>query len=449
MSRNSFNRKEIKRYQTKDNELNFFTASQLKKSGSISRGITIGNNQDASVNSDFNLQLSGNLTNEISVYANITDNNIPIQADGTSQHLREFDKVFIQLSSKSSELIVGDFVIKKPIGSFMNFNKKVQGVGFSTNIETDKGIKFKSSVNTAISKGKFNRQLIQGIEGNQGPYKLSGANNELFVIILSGSEKVFIDGILQIRGTINDYIIDYNSAEVTFTPNKPITKDSRIIIEFEYSEMSYAKFALSSENIISTKNSVFYLNLFSENDAKNQSLRQELTDSNKLLFNQIGDNIDQALVTNVQLIDTFSRDDILYYETDTIVNNIQYAGVYVYSTDSLKANYRLGFSYVGGNSGNYIRIQSGANGRIFEWVAPQEGILQAILRRHAKPDTTEGRRDGHLEPHRSSLARRRGRPRIHHCPLPLTRINHHRRRSIQDESVFCRCGLGYSFFVVS
>ena len=54
----------------------------------------------------------------------------------------------------------------------------------------------------------------------------------------------------------------------------------------------------------------------------------------------------------------------------------RYVAVYVYSTDSLKANNRLGFSYVGGNSGNYIRVQSGANGRIFEWVAPQDGILQ-------------------------------------------------------------------------
>jgi len=254
--------------------------------------------------------------------------------------------------------------------------KKVQGLGFSTNVETDKGIKIRSSINTAISKGKFKRQLIQGVEGNQGPYKLSGANNELFVIILSGSENVYVDGIIQTRGSNNDYTIDYNASEVTFTPKRPITKDSRIIVEFEYSEMSYAKFALSSENIIQTKNTTFYLNLFSENDAKNQNLRQALTDDNKLMFNEIGDNIDLALVNNIQLIDTFNRDAILYYKTDTIVNSIHYTDIYLYSTDSLKANYRLGFSYVGENEGNYIRLQSGANGRIFEWVAPQNGILQ-------------------------------------------------------------------------
>jgi len=372
----SINRQNNKRYSLEDNSESFFSSSQLSKSGSISRGINFGNNQDASVNSDFNLQLSGKISPEISVSANISDSNIPVQADGTSQNLREFDKVFIELSSENTKLKVGDFEISKPKGYFMNYHKKLQGLGFNTKINSKKKNKIETSLNGAISKGKYNRQKIVAVEGNQGPYKLEGVNNEMYVIVLSGSEKVFIDGKLLERGFENDYTINYNSAEITFTASQIITKDTRIIVEFEYSEMSYARFIVSSENKFSNKKSDFYFNIFSESDAKNQNLRQDLSVEQKLLFNEIGDNLQNALVPNINEIDTFNTNEVLYRKTDTIVATSLFSNVYVYSTDSLQAKYRLGFSYVGENGGDYTRIQSSANGRVYKWIAPQNGIKQ-------------------------------------------------------------------------
>jgi len=109
-------------------------SDQLQKSGYISRGINFGNNQDVVVNSALNMQLSGKLSNNIQIRAAITDNNIPIQPDGNTQQIQEFDKVYINLFNKNNSLTLGDFVIKKPKGYFLNTNKKVMGGNIESQI---------------------------------------------------------------------------------------------------------------------------------------------------------------------------------------------------------------------------------------------------------------------------------------------------------------------------
>ena len=142
-----------------------FVSDGLNKNGSISRGISFGNNQDVVVNSSLNLQVSGKLTQEVDLLLAATDDNIPFQADGTTAQLQEFDKVFVQLSNKTSKLIVGDFQLQRPSSYFMNFYKRSQGAYFSNNY-TDtinkKTVVFKTQLSGAVSKGKFARNSIQG-----------------------------------------------------------------------------------------------------------------------------------------------------------------------------------------------------------------------------------------------------------------------------------------------
>ena len=54
-------------------EEEFYDDSKLLTSGFVSRGVTVGNNQDPVLNSALNLQLSGNLTEDIRISASISD----------------------------------------------------------------------------------------------------------------------------------------------------------------------------------------------------------------------------------------------------------------------------------------------------------------------------------------------------------------------------------------
>ena len=62
------------------------------------------------------------------------------------------------------------------------------------------------------------------------------------MIILAGSEKVFIDGEQMVRGYDNDYIIDYNLAEITFNNKVVITQFTRIRVDYEFFDQNYSRF---------------------------------------------------------------------------------------------------------------------------------------------------------------------------------------------------------------
>ena len=349
----------------------FLGLNNFQKDGSISRAVSVGNSQSLSVMSHMNLQIAGNITPELDLIASISDDNIPIQPDGNTQQLQDFDKVFIQLKHKNGQVTAGDFEMLGPKSNFLHYHKKAQGANASVDVMLKKDQRLQAYGGIALSKGKYARNNIATIEGNQGPYKLTGSNFETAIIVLSGTERVFIDGKEMQRGQYYDYVIDYNTAEITFTPKVPITKDKRISVEFQYSERNYARYLANIGFEFTSPKLKIASHYYTETDLKSQALDQELTDAQHQLLYSIGDSLNKAISTSVDSV-PFNGNEVLYKQVDSL----GYSPVYVYSTSADSAFYRLSFTMVGVGRGNYVQTQSMANGRVFKWVVPINGIPQ-------------------------------------------------------------------------
>lgn len=343
----------------------------LNTVGSISRGVTIGNNQNAVVSSELDLQITGKLNDKVSIRASIQDANIPTQQGGYSQSLDEFDQIFIELYSDDWNIRAGDVDLQNNTSYFGRFIKKVQGISLGGTLKHSEDAQTTAFAAGALVRGVFQRSQFTGQEGNQGPYKLVGPNGELFILIVSGSERVYVNGLLLQRGENADYIIDYNAGEIKFNATYPITSNMRITVEYQFTDRNYTRFIGYGGGNYTSEKLDLGVYLYSESDAKNQPLQQNLSEEQVAILQAAGDDMD-AMVAPSAVEDSFSENKILYRK-ETAFNGDE---IFVYSNDPEDNLFSVRFSLVGDGLGNYLISDQSAISRIFEYAPPINGILQ-------------------------------------------------------------------------
>lgn len=367
---NTSNIKKLYSLTTNKKSTNIKLFDGLQTSGFISRGFTSGNNQSTVANSAMDLNILGKLSKNVNIRANIFDTNIPLQENGYSQSITDFDRIFIEIFSKNWRVKAGDVSLENRDSYFLNFQKQVSGLEVEANISENA----KVSVSGAIVRGQFTAYNFVGREGNQGPYKIFGPNNEPNIVIIAGSEKVFINGSQITRGENNDYVIDYNMGELIFNTTFPVTNDMRVRIEFQFTDRNYTRFVTYEEG--SFKSDKFSISgyFYNENDAKNSPIQVSLTDSQKQILANAGNNQD-LMIAESAFEDTFERNKILYRKT--IVGAVE---VFEYSTDETEQLFNVSFTNVGVNKGSYNLDETLANGNIFVYVGQNQGSFSPITR---------------------------------------------------------------------
>lgn len=375
-----------------------FPSSTLYKTGSITRGVSFGNTQNVFVNSALNLQLEGDIGENLKIRASITDQNVPFQPEGNTQQIQDFDNVLIELYNDRFKLAAGDVVLQQRQSEFLRYYKNVQGLQLTTTYKLRDGWEASTQGFASVAKGKFASVQVPILEGVLGPYRVNGPNGERFVIIMANSERVFLDGRLLTRGFNEDYVIDYNQAEITFTPKILITQYSRVRVDFEFAERNYSRSILGVNHLQTNGKVDVYLNHYQEKDNRNRPLFTEFSPTEQSLLAAVGDATQNAVIPRIDSI-AFDPTRILYEK----VEDVDYLGspvtFYRYSTDPQRAHFVLGFSQVGMGQGDYRRVNQLSNGTVFEYVPRINGQSQAdysILTQLPAPDskrmTTAGSR---------------------------------------------------------
>ncbi len=336
----------------------------------MSRGIVVGTNQDFALESGLNFELSGNLTDEITIEAALTDRSIPIQPDGTTQNLREFDRVFIQLQSPTTKLQMGDVDVKFEQSAFAKLNRRLQGAaGYNSSSAGEYG----GAV--SVVRGVYKSLKFEGQDGVQGPYRLTGSENEQFVIVLAGTERVYINGKQVQRGEENEYVIDYGLGEVNFTNNLLIKDETRITVEYEYIDQNFNRTLVAAEGgdtFFDGKLS-FGATVIRQADGNDLLSQQTLSEDDIDILKAAGDNLDNAFISGAELYANSEDDEnVLYVLRDTVFNAETYS-IYVNELGASNALYKVRFSKVELGNGSYSRVGSSINGLIYEWVGPGNG----------------------------------------------------------------------------
>ncbi|MDE2770796.1 MAG: hypothetical protein OXI44_06435 [Bacteroidota bacterium] len=351
---------------------------QLRRSGSITRGILAGNNRDATIESGLRLQMSGALAPDINLRAALTDENTPILPEGTTQRLSELDRVFIEIETPYSSAQLGDFELPLNSSTFAKLNRKIQGVGITTPSPSG-SLRGTLRMAAATSRGLFKTQDIKIQDGVQGPYRLQGNANEPFILVIPGSESVYLDGNLLTRGESQDYVIDYATGEVTFTTNRLMKYHHRVAVEFQYRTTEFTRTLIATEADFSAGErasgpsfATFGVTFIREADGKSFDQEFGLTAADRDLLTTLGDQ--EASRSGATPV-TYDPDApwVHYEQRDTTVSGNLFR-VYVPITRASQGQvFRVEFTRVGPGEGDYVRQGQTTNGITYSYRGPGQG----------------------------------------------------------------------------
>jgi len=256
--------------------VNSDTESNIFSSGSIFRQLSVSPLGGSDFTGGLQMQLSGKLTKNMMVSGVLSDQDLPIQPEGTTRELEELDQVYLMVTHPNYSVDAGDIIYEEKINKSNNINRKL--VGLKNYYKKDQ---WSGSGVYAGSKGNYTTLEIKGRDGKQGPYQLIGSNGNRDIIVLSGTEKVWVDGIKLIRGQNHDYTIDYSLGEIHFTPKILIHADSDLFIEYQYSDFEYQKgFSGGSLKRNFGKSSFLTFGFYKESDQFNKNdWSQDIQDS--------------------------------------------------------------------------------------------------------------------------------------------------------------------------
>jgi len=329
-----------------------FQDTDLNISGSKTFAVSVSNEEDFNISQSLFLRIDGELRKNMMIQAQLSDSQSPLTPEGDSRELSNLDEIFIKIYGNEYELAFGDLEMTLDNTQFVNYRAKFEGI----KVEWDGNHKLKGAI--AISKGKQESLEFKGKDGKQGPYYLTASTQSSNLLVIPGSEEVFLNGSQLSRG--DDYTIDYSEGSIDFKSKHFIDSNSQIFVRFQYSDENYRQNMYLANSEINIFDSLkLKTNLLIRNDDKNNPLIESFTNEDLALLKESGDQpVWGEGVTKVE------------QGTGSYILQKTYDGLEYYSYVGYnEGDYNIHFSFVGAGKGSYR--QSGLDS--FEYVGEQQG----------------------------------------------------------------------------
>jgi len=334
----------------------------LLVSGSKSVRMASGNRRDLSVDQNLRLDISGRLTETISVRAALSDDNLPVVPEGNTEELRDIDRVRVELSAPRWNAVLGDFVAERDGTAFGDYRRKLQGFVLEARPGAA-GV----AVLAGSPRGLYRTVQIRGEEANQGPYQLGAGGAGVFLV--AGSERVRLDGRPMTRGADRDYVVDYVRGTVTFTYRRLVTADSEIVVEFEEGEGPYSRTVAGAQaqaavdvGPLGGRTAALTMRLVRERDDPVRLRTGELSEADRAVLAAAGD--EPAVATGLTAVAAGTGD----YRLDWV------GGIQVAVHDTLAGDYLVEFFDAGSGLGDYgVASLTALGTTVYEYRGPGGG----------------------------------------------------------------------------
>ena len=352
--------------------------SGLHRSGMITRGVKFGDGS-GDLSSGLHIELSGRPASGVTIDAILDDRDIPATESGRSKTLGELDRMLFRVSTSRFAAELGDWDLNWQDSRYGKVTRQLKGGRVDVKL---------TPLNVEVAAGggdnTYRHMTIQGRAGDQGPYELTDRFGRHGITIVTGSERVYLDGIRLKHGYHADYTMDYQLGTLTFNPGIYIQDDSRIEVEFEYNDSAYPRYMYATRWKIQDQNFSLDASGVADGRSGERPLAFDWTDQWRAVASDAGDDQLGAVVSGVDSVGLGKGDYIwsevnsmrilMFLPPDSLGKPLGYLNV-VFSPDS---------------AGYYRKFyDSSLQTFYFVWVAQSERGGWSPIRRLPLPDRTK------------------------------------------------------------
>jgi hypothetical protein len=276
----------------------------LSVGGAKTFGITAGSDRDVTLEQSLRLNVSGNITRDVTVNGYLSDQNIPLVPEGDTEELRALDKVLLEIEGPGVSATMGDYELRVEGGTLASVRRELSGAMGTATIGSARLL-----LAGARSAGEFMSATFRGTDGKQGPYLLSDRSGGTDISVVPGSERVWLGGERLTRGTDLDYVIDYQVGEITFMERRPILSETEITVDYEYTLSDYERSTYAGRATASLAGGSVDLggSFFREVDDRGAS-SVALTDEDVAILRAAGDDVALAFDDGVDSVGSSQGD---------------------------------------------------------------------------------------------------------------------------------------------